>query len=324
MSAKYSVPLSKVIETESLEVVYLPKDASEILITSFEVGRPSLILASHDDYFNSERVQFIGKSEMEFLKDMGDNERQSALERFFSKEPITVILPLVCDDCPQDILHFAQKYKVPILKTSEETSNAISSLVSFLNVELAERITRHGVLVEVSGEGILIVGDSGVGKSETVVELIKRGHRLVADDAVELRKVSSRTIVGSAPDNIRHFIELRGVGIIDARRLFGMGAVKLTVKIDMVIELEQWDDEKVYERMGIEDEYTTILGISVPLAVVPVRPGRNLAVIVEVAAINNRQKKMGYNSAKELLANLGMVDEEAAEEKAPIDIWQNF
>ena len=324
MSIKYSVPLSKVITTESLEEVYLPKDASEIFITSFEVCRPSLILASHDLYFNSERVQFIGKSEMEFLEDMEEDERQSALERFFSKKAVTVILPLSCVECPADILTLAQKYEVPLLRTGEETSNAISSLVSFLNVELAERITRHGVLVEVSGEGILIVGDSGVGKSETVVELIKRGHRLVADDAVELRKVSSRTIVGSAPDNIRHFIELRGVGIIDARRLFGMSAVKMTVKIDMVIELEQWDDEKVYERMGLDDEYTTILGISVPLAVVPVRPGRNLAVIIEVAAINNRQKKMGYNSAKELLANLGMMDEEAKEVRAPIDIWQNF
>ncbi len=324
MSSKYSVPLSKVIEAESLQVVYLPKDASEVLITSFEVCRPSLILASHDHYFNSERVQFIGKSEIEFLADMTDDDRYSSLERFFSKKPVTVILPLNCVECPPDILELAQKYKVPLLRTGEETSNAISSLVSYLNVELAERITRHGVLVEVSGEGILIVGDSGVGKSETVVELIKRGHRLVADDAVELRKVSSRTIVGSAPDNIRHFIELRGVGIIDARRLFGMSAVKMTVKVDMVIELEQWDDNKVYERMGLDEEYTTILGISVPLAVVPVRPGRNLAVIIEVAAINNRQKKMGYNSAKELLTNLGMMDDEVKEVKSQLDIWHNL
>lgn len=323
MTSKYSVPLSKVIDAESLEVIYLPKEASSIHITSYEVCRPSLILASHDDYYNTDRMQFLGKSEMAFLSDMKDEERYKALERMFGKNPITVILPACTPTCPEDIKELAKKYEVPLLRTTEETSNAISSLVSFLNVELAERVTRHGVLVEVSGEGILIVGDSGVGKSETVVELMKRGHRLVADDAVEIRKVSSRTLVGSAPDNIRHFIELRGVGIIDARRLFGMSAVKMTVKIDMVIELEQWDDNKVYERMGLEEETTNILGINVPLAVVPVRPGRNLAVIIEVAAINNRQKKMGYNSAKELLTSLGMVEDIKEEKKSPLSIWHS-
>lgn len=324
MSKKYTVPLSKVIKSENLQVIFLPKEATEIHITSFEVCRPSLILASHDDYFNADRVQFLGKSEMGFLGDMDKEERYKALERFFSKQPVTAILPCNVTETPDEILYLAKKYKVPLLRTTEETSNTISSLVSYLNVELADRVTRHGVLVEVSGEGILIVGDSGVGKSETVVELLKRGHRLVADDAVEIRKVSSKSIVGSAPENIRHFIELRGVGIIDARRLFGMSAVKMTVKIDMVIQLEQWDENKVYERLGVEEESTNILGINVPLAVVPVRPGRNLAVIVEVAAINNRQKKMGYNSAKELLANLGMADELDVEKQPPQDIWHNI
>ena len=177
-------------------------------------------------------------------------------------------------------------------------------------------------MVEVSGEGVLIIGDSGVGKSENVVELIKRGHRLVADDAVEIRKVSKKTLVGSAPDNIRHFIELRGVGIIDARRLFGMGAVKNTTKIDLVVELEAWDETKAYERMGINEETINILGINVPLCTVPVSPGRNLAIIIEVAAINNRQKKMGHNSAKELLASLGMLDETDVS-KDEIDIWHS-
>ena len=175
-----------------------------------------------------------------------------------------------------------------------------------LNVELAPRITRHGVLVEVYGEGILLVGDSGVGKSETAIELIKRGHRLIADDAVEIRRVSNKSLVGRAPENIRHFIELRGVGIINARRIFGMGAVKLTEKIDMCVNMELWDATKVYDRMGIDSEYTEILGIRVPVMTIPVKPGRNLAVIIEVAAMNNRQKKMGYNAAQELLSSLGM------------------
>ena len=221
------------------------------------------------------------------------------------------------------MLELAQKYSVPILRSAETTSSAMATLIYFLGTELAERITRHGVLVEVYGEGILIVGDSGVGKSETAIELIKRGHRLIADDAVEIRKTSSKTLVGTAPDNIRHFIELRGIGIINARRIFGMGAVKLTEKINMVIQLEPWDSSKVYDRMGLDNEYITIMDIKVPLTVVPVKPGRNLAVIIECAAMNNRQKKMGYNAARELLHQLGMDD--GYEPKAKeIDIWQNY
>ena len=189
---------------------------------------------------------------------------------------------------------------VPMFKTKEKTSPFMATLISSLNTHLAPRITRHGVLVEVYGEGVLIVGDSGVGKSETAIELIKRGHRLIADDAVEIRKASAKTLVGSAPDNIRHFIELRGIGIINARRLFGMGAVKLTEKINMVIQLEPWDSSKVYDRMGLDNEYINIMDVKIPLTVVPVKPGRNLAVIIECAAMNNRQKKMGYNAAQEL------------------------
>jgi len=179
------------------------------------------------------------------------------------------------------------------------------------------------VLVEVYGEGVLILGDSGVGKSETALELIKRGHRLIADDAVEIRKVSNKTLVGSAPDNIRHFIELRGVGVLNARRLFGMGAVKITEKIDMVIQLELWDGEKVYDRLGLENEYTDILGIEVPVTTVPVKPGRNLSIIIEAAAMNNRQKKMGYNAARELLHSLGMTDD-IIPAKKELEFWHNF
>ena len=185
----------------------------------------------------------------------------------------------------------------------------MSSLISYLNVELAPRITRHGVFVEVYGEGILLLGESGVGKSETAIELVKRGHRLIADDAVEIRRVSSKTLVGSSPDNIRHFMELRGVGIINARRLFGMGSVKLTEKIDMVLNLEDWAPEKAYDRVGIDRETTNILGLDITSLTIPVSPGRNLAVIIEIAALNNRQKKMGYNAAEELLENLGLQND---------------
>ena len=182
----------------------------------------------------------------------------------------------------------------------------MSGLIAYLNLTLAPRITRHGVLIEIYGEGVFITGESGVGKSETAIELVKRGHRLVADDAVEIRKVSNISLVGSSPDNIRHFLELRGIGIINARRLFGIGAVKMTEKIDLVIELEQWNSEKVYDRMGVDTEYVSLLGVKIPSLTIPVKPGRNLAVILEVAAMNNRQKKMGYNAARELLNRLGM------------------
>ena len=196
-----------------------------------------------------------------------------------------------------------------LLRTKLSTSELISSLISILNVELAPRITRHGVLVEVYGEGILLMGESGVGKSETALELIKRGHRIIADDAVEIRRVSDRTLVGTSPDNIRHFMELRGVGIINARRIFGMGAVKVSEKLDIVVQLETWNQSKVYDRMGIESEYINILGLDIPSVTIPVKPGRNLAVIIEVAAMNNRQKKLGYNAAQELLENLGMISQ---------------
>ena len=204
------------------------------------------------------------------------------------------------------MLELAKEYEVPLLRSKESTSNFIAGLIAYLNLTLAPRITRHGVLIEIYGEGVFITGESGVGKSETAIELVKRGHRLVADDAVEIRKVSNISLVGSSPDNIRHFLELRGIGIINARRLFGIGAVKMTEKLDLVVELEQWNSEKVYDRMGVDTEYVSLLGVKVPSLTIPVKPGRNLAVILEVAAMNNRQKKMGYNAARELLNRLGM------------------
>ena len=214
-----------------------------------------------------------------------------------------------------EILEAAQENGVACLRTSDNTSSFLSGLLSYLNVELAPRITRHGVLIEAYGEGMLILGESGVGKSETAIELVKRGHRLIADDAVEIRRVSNRTLVGTSPENIRHFLELRGIGIINARRLFGMGAVKVTEKIDMIVKLELWDPKKAYDRMGMENEYATLLGIQVPCLTIPVKPGRNLAIILEVAAMNNRQKKMGYNAAQELMQNLGMPVENSTSVK---------
>lgn len=322
MVSKYSVSLEKVINEYGYETLYLPCDASELSITSQEVNRPGLEIAGFDDYFDPARVQFMGLSEVEFIKRLPEDEQRESLERLLSKKPPVVLITRNLEP-PANMLEIAEKYKVPILRTSETTSGSMATLIYFLGTQLAERITRHGVLVEVYGEGVLIVGDSGVGKSETAIELIKRGHRLIADDAVEIRKASAKTLVGSAPDNIRHFIELRGIGIINARRIFGMGAVKLTEKINMVIQLEPWDSNKVYDRMGLDNEYITIMGIKVPLTVVPVKPGRNLAVIIECAAMNNRQKKMGYNAARELLHHLGMDDgyEPQARE---IDIWQNY
>lgn len=322
MVTKYSVSLDKVINEYGYETLYLPCSASELSIVSQDVNRPGLLIAGCDYYFDPARVQFLGLSEIEYLKSLSDEKRYESLHRLISQTPPVIIITRNFEPLP-GMLELAEKYHVPILRTSEPTSECMAALISYLGTALAERITRHGVLVEVYGEGVLIVGDSGVGKSETAIELIKRGHRLIADDAVEIRKASAKTLVGSAPDNIRHFIELRGIGIINARRIFGMGAVKLTEKINMVVQLEPWDSEKVYDRMGLDNEYITIMGIKVPLTVVPVKPGRNLAVIIECAAMNNRQKKMGYNAARELLHHLGMDDgyEPQAQE---IDIWQNY
>ncbi|MBQ1529488.1 MAG: HPr(Ser) kinase/phosphatase [Acutalibacteraceae bacterium] len=324
MKGKYSVPLSKIIRSEQLTPVYLPKDPEEILIYSMEVNRPGLILARYDNNFLPERIELLGNSEYLFLRELDDEARAASIDRLMREQPAAIIFSIdFADEAVQEFIPYGEKYDVPILKTAQETSFIMSSLVSYLNVELAERQTVHGVLVEVSGEGVLIMGESGVGKSETVVELIRRGNRLVADDAVEVRRVSQKTLVGSAPENIRHFMELRGIGIIDARRIFGMGSVKMTEKIDLVINLEPWDDTKAYERMGLADETMDILGLKIPMYTIPVNPGRNLAIIIEVAAINYRLKKMGHNSAKELLEGLGMNEDAANIDVADVDTWHS-
>ena len=321
MVEEYSIPLSKVIKELGLRELHLPKSADEIFIRSRDVNRPGLELNGFCDYFDPARITILGRSEMAMLNAWGEERKAQAVESFFSLRPPTVIVARGIQPCPT-MLEAAERYDIPLLSSQDSTSSLVAGLVSYLNVELAPRVTRHGVLVEVYGEGILLVGDSGVGKSETAIELIKRGHRLIADDAVEIRRVSNKSLVGQAPENIRHFIELRGIGIINARRIFGMGAVKLTEKIDMCINMELCDATKVYDRMGIDSEYTEILGIRVPVMTIPVKPGRNLAVIIEVAAMNNRQKKMGYNAAQELLSSLGMdiSDLQGDEVKKDLDL----
>ena len=305
MADNFKVSLRKVIDEFKLEVIYIHKDANEVMIEENDVNRPGLQLMGFYEYFNPERIQIIGKMEFAYLSTIDEKTRRERLQLLFAQRiPALIItreLPYFAE-----MLELAKEYEVPLLRSKESTSNFMSGLIAYLNLTLAPRITRHGVLIEIYGEGVFITGESGVGKSETAIELVKRGHRLVADDAVEIRKVSNISLVGSSPDNIRHFLELRGIGIINARRLFGIGAVKMTEKIDLVIELEQWNSEKVYDRMGVDTEYVSLLGVKIPSLTIPVKPGRNLAVILEIAAMNNRQKKMGYNAARELLNRLGM------------------
>ena len=308
MAKLYSVALSKLIEDLKLETVYMPRDPQEIMIKTVDINRPGLQLCGFYDYFDINRIELFGLGEFAYIEKYTPEERQQFLDQFFSQEVPAVIISRDLD-LPEEMVTAANTYEVPLLRTSQPTCDFIATMIATLKVDLAPRITRHGVLVEVYGEGVLLLGESGVGKSETAIELIKRGHRLVADDAVEIRKVSDKTLVGSSPANILHFMELRGVGIINARRIFGMGSVKMTEKVDMVISLEQWDKTKVYDRMGMTNEYMEIMGIKVPSLTIPVKTGRNLAVIIEVAAMNNRQKKMGYNAAQELLRQLGMTED---------------
>ena len=322
MSIEFSVPLSQIAEALNLTEVYVAENYKETNISTVEINRPGLELTGYLEFFDNKRIQVLGNTEFSYLGRYGPEAQKMVIDSIFSFGPPAVI---ICRDIEPSnaILESAKLHKVSIFSTPQSTSDLTASLVQYLNKELAPRITRHGVLVEVYGEGCLLTGDSGVGKSETAIELIKRGHRLVADDAVEIRRTSLTTLYGQSPENIRHFIELRGIGIINARKLFGMGAIKLQEKIDMVINLEQWDSSKVYDRMGLDNEYMKILGIEVPTLTIPVKPGRNLAVIIEVAAMNNRQKKMGYNAARELLKNLGMaVEDLPPSPKVIVDTWE--
>lgn len=307
--SEFSVSLAKLAEEANLTIAYTPCELDKIQVTATEVYRPGILLAGYYENFDSKRIQIIGLTEMSYLDELSTSLRNTHLEKLFSFQPPAIVLTRGMQPL-SEMMQFAKQYGVPILMSTEMTSALMGQLITTLNTELAPRITRHGVLVEVYGEGIFITGDSGVGKSETAIELIKRGHRFIADDAVELRKVSAKSIVGTAPEILKYYIELRGIGIVDVRRLFGMGSVKATEKIDMVINLEPWVQGKMYDRLGLETDYTDIMGIKIPMTTIPVKPGRNLAVVLEIAAMNNRQKKMGYNTAEEfnqkLMQNMGI------------------
>lgn len=309
MNELYSIPLKKLIDEFGLTTVYLPSPAESIMITSNEVDRPGLALAGFFEIFESSRIQMIGMAEHKYLEQQTPEVRRQKIASFVSARPSAVI---VTTELPvfDDLIEEAKRYGVPLFTSKEKTTNIMAAMIASLNVYLAPRITRHGVLVEVYGEGLLLLGDSGVGKSETAIELVKRGHRLIADDAVEIKRVSAKALVGTAPEIIRHYVELRGIGIVDIRRIFGMGAVKETEKIDLVIKLEPWVQGKMYDRLGLDNETIDILGIDVPAITIPVKPGRNLAIILEIAAMNNRQKKMGYNTAEEfnkkLMGQMGL------------------
>lgn len=311
MEEKYSISLELLINEFSLETIYLPTVASELKISSPEINRPVLPLIGFFELFDAERVQIFGKGEVRFLEERPRDLVEQAIDAFFATRPPAVVVTSNLEP-PANMRACAEKYDVPLLRTDHRTSEFMAALIAYLNLMLAPRLTRHGVLVEVYGEGVLILGDSGVGKSETAIELVKRGHRLIADDAVEIKRVSSKALVGSAPEIIRHYVELRGIGIVDVRRLFGMGAVKDTEKIDLVVTLEPWIQGKMYDRLGLEPQTTEILGIELPALTIPVRPGRNLAVVLEIAAMNNRQKRMGYNTAEEfnkrLMGQFGMEE----------------
>ena len=311
MKELYKIPLSKLVEDFHFEVIVRPECFEEIQIITPEVSRPGLALAGFYELFERDRIQIIGKAEARYLQSLGSSTRRMILHNFVDANPVAILYTTGME-IDEALLQRAQKRNVPVLRTDAKTSHIMAALIGSLNTYLAPRITRHGGLVEVYGEGVLLLGDSGVGKSETAIELVKRGHRLIADDAVEIKRVSDKTLVGSAPDIIRHYVELRGIGIVDVRRLFGMGAVKETERIDLVIQLENWVEGKVYDRLGMEEEKINILGIEVPSITVPVRPGRNLAIILEIAAMNNRQKRMGYNTAaefnKKLMRQMGIEE----------------
>lgn len=308
MENRYSVKLGKLIEEFELEVLRGEENYQDVLIQREDVNRPGLQLVGFFDYFDAKRMQLLGRVESTYLEQISAEERRKCFDAFLAHDIPALVITRGMEPFPE-LMEMAEKYDRTILRTQETTTAFMGALIAALRNYLAPRITRHGVLVEVYGEGVLLLGESGVGKSETAIELVKRGHRLIADDAVELRRVSNRSIVGTSPENIRHFIELRGVGIINVARVFGVGAVKVSEKVDLVVELEPWDKTKNYSRTGLETETTDILGVAVPYTVIPVMPGRNLAVILEAAAINNRQKKMGYNAARELMSRLGLEDD---------------
>lgn len=291
--------IDKIIEKMELKLLTPDIETGDKVVTVPDINRPALQLTGFFDHFDSERVQVIGHVEAAYMETLDDETRKDRYEQLMSYNiPCIVFCRSMMPDA--QMIEAAREYQIPLLQTDKATSSFEAEIIRWMKVMLAPTISIHGVLVDVYGEGVLITGESGIGKSEAALELIKRGHRLVTDDVVQISKVSDETLIGTAPEITRHFIELRGIGIIDVKTLFGVESVKETQGIDMVIHLEDWDKDKEYDRFGLEEEYTEILGNKVVCHNLPVRPGRNLAVIVESAAVNWRQKKMGYNAAREL------------------------
>ena len=292
------VPLTRLVKEFHLEVVYAATDYENICLTVVDVARPGLQLAGYYDHFEPMRLQVMGNVEISYLQKLTDAERAITFDRLFAYKIPALLIARGLEPDPQ-CLEMAKKHNVTLLRSAEATSTVVSAIIAYLSSALASSITRHGVLVEVYGEGLLLLGESGIGKSETAVELLKRGHRLIADDAVEIRRISGSTLVGTAPELIRNYIELRGIGIVNVAKLFGMGAVKAENEINLVVNIVPWDKQSTKDRMGVEEQYMEILGVQIPMNTIPVTPGRNLAVILEVAAMNNRQRKMGHNHALE-------------------------
>jgi len=299
-SNNYTVKLKTIVEElKKIKPLHLSQDYESILLTTVNINRPALQLTGYYDYFDNRRPQLIGRVESAYLGKLTPEERYVAFERLFEHEFPCLIVCHGVEPYPECIA-LAEKYDRCLFVSPIDTSDVVARIIQRLHWHLAPRITIHGVLVEIYGEGVLLMGDSGIGKSETALELIKRGHRLIADDAVEIKQVEADRLEGSAPELIRYYMELRGIGVINVRRIYGFGAIKSETNIDMVVKLEPWEQGKFYDRLGIEDETETILNVELPSLTIPVRPGRNLAVILELAAMNNRQKKMGYNAALEL------------------------
>ena len=300
-NGNYSVKLKTIVEAHDLHPLHLSKDYESALLTTADINRPAMQLTGFYNYFDPKRLQIMGRVESTYLDTLTSEERRAAFERFMQYDIAGLV---ICHSVPAfpECIEMAEKYDRNVFITHEDTSELQADVITSLRKHLAPRLTTHGVLVEVYGEGLLLIGDSGIGKSETALELIKRGHRLIADDAVEVKRISSDTLVGCAPELIRYYMELRGIGVINVRHLYGMGAVKPETNIDLVVSMEPWEDGKAYDRLGLTNETASFLGVSLPQVTIPVRPGRNLAVIMELAAMNNRQKKMGYNAAEALTA----------------------
>jgi HPr kinase/phosphorylase len=301
------IKIADFIKALNLEVL---SDCSktEMDITSTDLNRPGMQLCGFYEYFAYERPQVIGKVEMTYLESLDAEKRQSVLETYMSYKLPCII---VCWGMipPKELLQTAKAHDIPVFQSNAKTTKFSLQAIMYLNNCLAPHVTRHGVLVDVYGVGVLLTGESGVGKSEAALELVKRGHQLVADDVVDICRVADDRLIGEAPEMVRHFMEIRGIGIIDIRAMYGVGSVIISKSIDMCIHMEKWDQNKEYDRLGLTEETVTILGVKVPYQIMPVRPGRNLAIIIEVAAMNSRQKKMGYNAAAELLERLGMTED---------------